>query len=287
MEYSDRNCRKLLEDLPEAVFLETLKGSIIDVNGQACKLLGYSREELLEMEVDDLVPKEAPTFLPDKVDEATRAGESLETINVDSRGNNIPVELRGRTVKLDGKERILVSVRKIEERKEREEQLELYKMAVEGSNDLMAACDQDYHYLFANQAYKDFYEVEEDIRDYRVGDLVGTEKFNNTVKARVDKSLQGERMEYEMTRIHPRGEERELKVIYYPLKVNDRIHGIVAVLRDVTEVKSVKRELEEVNVRLRKSKKRYRRYFEELGDAVFITKVGEENHGSIQDANGV
>ncbi|MBS3765950.1 diguanylate cyclase, partial [Candidatus Bipolaricaulota bacterium] len=146
--------------------------------------------------------------------------------------------------------------------------------------------DQDYNYLFANESYRSFYGVEEDdIGNYKIEDLVGSETFENSVKPRVDRCLDGERVEYEMTRTHPGGEEREIKVIYYPLKVNDRIHGMVAVLRDVTEVESVKRELEEVNERLRKSKKRYRRYFEELGDAVFITKVGGEDHGSILDAN--
>ncbi|MFP4136178.1 MAG: MASE3 domain-containing protein [Candidatus Acetothermia bacterium] len=37
--------------------------------------------------------------------------------------------------------------------------------------------------------------------------------------------------------------------------------------------------------RLRDSERKYQRYFEKLGDALFITKVGGEDHGKILDAN--
>ena len=44
---------KLLEHVPDAVFVADLDGRIIDVNPAACSLLGYEREELLKMRPRD------------------------------------------------------------------------------------------------------------------------------------------------------------------------------------------------------------------------------------------
>ena len=137
MEFTDRNCREFMEQLPEAVFLESLEGEILDVNKEACSLLGYSKEELLDMEVEDLVPEGAPAFLPDEIDNATRSGEPLETANLDKEGNKIPIELRRRIIELEGEERMLVTVRDISDRKRAERKLKQsqrrLKWALEGT----------------------------------------------------------------------------------------------------------------------------------------------------------
>jgi diguanylate cyclase (GGDEF)-like protein/PAS domain S-box-containing protein len=106
-----------MEQLPEAVFLETLEGDILDVNKEACVLLGYNKEELLDMVVEDLVPEGSPAFLPDRIDNATGSGEPLKTANLHKDGTEIPVELRGRIVEIDGEKRMLVSVRDVTEQK--------------------------------------------------------------------------------------------------------------------------------------------------------------------------
>ena len=51
--YSD-----ILYHAPDAIFIESLDGIILDVNLQACKLHGMSREELIGMSVLELVPPE-------------------------------------------------------------------------------------------------------------------------------------------------------------------------------------------------------------------------------------
>ena len=123
MKFSDRNCREFMEQLPEAVFLETLEGVILDVNKEACELLGYSKEELLDLEVEDLVPKGAPAFLHDEIDSAAKSGEPLETVNIDNKGHEVPVEIRGRIIEVGGEKGMLVSIRDISRRKRTREEL--------------------------------------------------------------------------------------------------------------------------------------------------------------------
>ncbi len=287
MKLSSKNCRKILERLPEAVFLEDFDGNILAVTQGACDLLGYTKEELREMTVDDIVPEGAPSFLPDQIDKATRTGRKLETFNLDREGREIPIDLRGKIITVDGEKRILVSIRDISIRKEREIRLKQYEMAVEGSDDLMAVCDENYRYLFANRAYREMYQVgPEEIQKKRVEELLGSEAFYKEVKSRVDRCLRGETVEYEMWREHPQLGDRLLDIIYYPLRSGEGIQGFVAVMRDITERKKVEEKLKEANKRLKRSRERYQSYFEELGDAVYITKVSDgDDHGKILDAN--
>ncbi len=117
MSFANYEVRELIKYLPEALFLEDWEGNILDVNQEACRLLGYRREELLEQDVDKIVPEDQPVFQPGQIDEATREGEPIETINLRKDGTHLPVELKGRIIDVEGEKRVLVSVRDITERK--------------------------------------------------------------------------------------------------------------------------------------------------------------------------
>ncbi|KXA94757.1 hypothetical protein AKJ36_02300 [candidate division MSBL1 archaeon SCGC-AAA259I07] len=116
--------KTLFNQLTDALFLESTDGRILDVNKAACELLGYDYEELMGMSVDDLVPENAPAFLPREIDKATRKGKPLETVNRRKDGTLVPIELRGRIIELEEEKRMLVSIRDITERKEAEEREE-------------------------------------------------------------------------------------------------------------------------------------------------------------------
>jgi diguanylate cyclase (GGDEF)-like protein/PAS domain S-box-containing protein len=113
---SEERHRLLFEQLSDALFVETLDGRILNVNESACKLLGYTHEELTQMTVPDLLPPGAPGFLPQEIDAATIHENIIETANKRKDGSVVPVELRGRVLKIDGQPRLLVSLRDITKR---------------------------------------------------------------------------------------------------------------------------------------------------------------------------
>lgn len=108
--------KALFEQLSDALFLESLDGKILAVNESACRLLGYSRDELTRLTVGDLVPEGGKKFLPELIDEETMAGKALETVNRRKDGTLVPVELRGRIIEIHGAKRMLVSLRDISAR---------------------------------------------------------------------------------------------------------------------------------------------------------------------------
>ncbi len=129
------------------------------------------------------------------------------------------------------------------EHRRAEKSLRLYERAVEESEDLIAAADKEYRYLFANKSYREYYgQKEGQILGQKIRDLVEKEEFDECIKQNLDKCLEGESVQYEMSRKFPDiDEERHMNVGYYPLRdENGNIRGVVGILRDVTEQTNIR-----------------------------------------------
>jgi len=56
---SELKFRKYVDYAPHGIFVANEKGEYIDINSSACKISGYSKEELLSMKIMELVPEES------------------------------------------------------------------------------------------------------------------------------------------------------------------------------------------------------------------------------------
>lgn len=124
----------------------------------------------------------------------------------------------------------------VTDRKEREAQLHQYERAVEGATDLIAAIDDEYQYLFANEAYREFHSLDaETVRETTLQSGIGPDMFE-TAEPYVERALDGESVRYQMTRTCEDRPDRTFDIEYYPLE-DDRgeIRGAVATMRDVTD----------------------------------------------------
>ncbi len=118
---SESKYRLLLEQASDGIHTYDLRGDFIETNPKLCEMLGYTREELLRLNVEDIVPPEDLAVTPVRFD-ALRAGQSLLTERRLRRkdGTLLPVEISGRMIG-DG---VLQSiVRDISERKRAEAEL--------------------------------------------------------------------------------------------------------------------------------------------------------------------
>ena len=100
-------------------------GQIIDANNVACKMLGYTRDELIGMGIGDI---DAPESIVDihRVVEDLKAGRDVlfEQVHVTKDGKRIPVEVHAQTFEYKGRLAILSTARDITERKQAEEALQ-------------------------------------------------------------------------------------------------------------------------------------------------------------------
>ncbi|OQW95971.1 MAG: hypothetical protein BWK77_06600 [Verrucomicrobia bacterium A1] len=117
----EERCRILVENSPDAIFVEAEDGTVLDVNPEACRLQGLKRTELIGRNVTDLVP-------PEDV-EQVRAGFSrwftgetkeVEGFSWDPGGRRIPVEIRGSIIQHEGRRAAILHVRDITNRKRAE-----------------------------------------------------------------------------------------------------------------------------------------------------------------------
>jgi PAS domain S-box-containing protein len=138
---SELEYRSLIEQATDAIFISNGNGQFSDVNESACRLLGYTKEELLKMNVRDLLGAEVSASAPPRFDELKKGGSILsERILQAKDGSTIPVEINSKMLS-NGK--MLGMVRDISERKEVEARIlklneDLEQKVAERTNELQA-----------------------------------------------------------------------------------------------------------------------------------------------------
>ena len=120
---SEARFRTLVDHATDAFFLVDERGTILDVNRQACDGLGYTRDELIGMTPRDFDPDVPPGF----INERFAKGEDIVTLESRHRrkdGALFPVEVRSRAhYSADGRRFAIALVQDITARKKAEQAL--------------------------------------------------------------------------------------------------------------------------------------------------------------------
>lgn len=119
---SEKRFRSIIEQATDAMYLSDFEGNLIDVNIQACKSTGYSRQEMLRMNLSDL---DATHNTNEKLQDFFSILEvnqqlTFESVHKRKDGSTFPVEISSSLIELDGKAGAIGFVRDISERKENE-----------------------------------------------------------------------------------------------------------------------------------------------------------------------
>ncbi|MFO7731060.1 MAG: PAS domain S-box protein, partial [Spirochaetia bacterium] len=110
--------RNLMENSIDAVYLLSETGTILQVNHTACKMLGYSKQELLQLTIDDVDPNyPSKHFIEFWRDKPKGTTVLFETIHRHKCGKELPVEVNGIFFMLDGEKYLFGVSRELTERK--------------------------------------------------------------------------------------------------------------------------------------------------------------------------
>jgi PAS domain S-box-containing protein len=122
---SESRFRALVEHAGDAFFLSTMDGEIIDVNQQACRSLGYTREELLSMTLAEIDLQVESHQHKDKFWSKLVPGlfTTLEGLHRRKNGSVFPVEVRAGMVEIGETHHMLGLARNVSERRRAEEEL--------------------------------------------------------------------------------------------------------------------------------------------------------------------
>ncbi|PQO47866.1 PAS domain S-box protein [Blastopirellula marina] len=131
IEASETRFRLLFDGAADAVFVRDRNGKIFDVNHEACRVLGYTREELIGMSVSDidLDWKQADAHLIwNQLAEQSRDFHPLvERVHRRKDGTTFPVEIRLTLFEREGESFILSAARDATLRKAAEQQTKAAK----------------------------------------------------------------------------------------------------------------------------------------------------------------
>lgn len=122
---SEGKYRNLFENAIDSIFvIDIASRQILDVNEIAVQQLGYSREELLGMTIDDLNPASDKADRAQLIQELRHTGSlRFERTHVRKDGSRFPVEVSTSIVEYQGRKIYQSLVRDISKRKKAEEEL--------------------------------------------------------------------------------------------------------------------------------------------------------------------
>ena len=120
-----RDLKDLILDLTsDSIFLHDHEGNFIYINQAAYKTLGYTKDELMDMNLHDLNVPEFTTRIKPRINHLMEKGErTFEAAHFRKNGSVIPVEINSRIIEYENKNLVLSSVRDISRRKKAEKAL--------------------------------------------------------------------------------------------------------------------------------------------------------------------
>ncbi len=254
-------------------------GSFAYVNEEACRSLGYTKEELLAMSVHDIDPNYPEAGREKQWQRIRDAGAlTYETVHVDRSGNTAPVEVTSNYFQTEGVELSLAFVRDISERRRAEQDLrdreEKYRQLFQQSMDAVALVAVDGTLLEANEACLNLFGWTSDaIGRSNVRNLYADAAHRDDFLARLDTA--GRIADEELLLRRPDG--TELICLRSGVARRDsagKLIAVQAVIRDITAHRRAQRNLDE-------SELRFRSLVENTGTGILLTRLT----GEILDCN--
>jgi len=148
---SEEQFHRLFDTIADAVFIHDINGRILQVNRTARDRLGYSKEELLKMSVEDINTVEFAELMHERTKTILQQGHGVfESAHICSDGTVIPVEVSARTIQYSDNSAIISVARDISERKRAEQLLESTNRALRilsAVDEAVVRADNEYRLL--------------------------------------------------------------------------------------------------------------------------------------------
>ncbi|MBE0431499.1 MAG: PAS domain S-box protein, partial [Dehalococcoidia bacterium] len=269
---SEERYRSLVNNVNQGIFRSTPgpKGKFLEVNRALEQITGYSREELLRIDVAELYHN------GEERDEAIRELESAdqavegETHCRKKDGSEIIVsevtvpvrDDKGQVMYFDG------ILEDITERKRAEEALKLqraqFRQLFENSPDAIVMLDTDERVIQANRGFQKLFGYgAEEVIGQPINELVIPDDRRREAAALSRAVLHGRFVREEEVRKRKDGSLVDVSVVGYPLRLEGRLVGIYVIYSNISKRKKMEKEI-------RQAAEEWRETFDSISDAVSI-----------------
>jgi two-component system, sporulation sensor kinase E len=238
----------IFEASKDAIGYATIDGTILLINRAFSELTGFSREELLRMNVRDLIPEQHRKQRDDMVAQVLQTGEpnEYEIEYLRKNGSRVPVSITVFAVKReDGKSIGLAAiVRDLSERKHAEEQ---FRLVVESSPNGLLMVDEQGTIRMVNRQIDELF-------GYERAELIG-QSVEILVPQHMRSHHAGDRAEFiahsesramgkgrDLYGVRKDGQEFPLEIGLNPIRTPDGLRVLASVV-DITERKHIQKQL--------------------------------------------
>ena len=268
---SEAKFKVYVENSPVAVFVANAEGKYEYVNEAASKLLGYSREELLEMCIPQIIFKQEKFEDLKKFARVKEAGQSLSETSLKTKGG-LPVYVILNSVKLpDGK--LMAICENITERKKDEKAVRMsearYRHLADSLPEIVFETDTNGKIIYVNESAFE-------ITGYTKADIAKgvfafdffEQKDKQRAKENFSKTWTNNSLcDNEYTFIRKDGSTIPVIISSKPIIVDNKTVGLRGIVIDITQRKNAERGLME-------SEAKFRNLAEESPNMIFINYKG-------------
>ena len=255
---SEEKYRSLIEQASDAIYLIDTDGNFTDVNDSMCKMIGYTREELLQLNVASIIdPGELKTDPLPKYLQNPKKSEIRERRFMRKDGYIFPVEIN---VKMFSDNMILVIARDVTSRKKMETELreaELKFRTIAEKSMVGVYIVQNGKFVYLNPRFAEVfgYKPDELINTVSVETIIDKD-YRDITNENVRKRISGEveSVHYETKGLKKDGSNNWVEFYGSRANIGDEA-TIIGSMIDITERKAAEEEL-------RSSEQKYKLLFE-------------------------
>jgi PAS domain S-box-containing protein len=238
---SERHYRDLFEGIDDAIFVHDMEANLLDVNEAACRRLGYSRDELLQMKTTQIDDPDFADGFYERLDRQ-KSGGSLSTdygAHLTKDGRRIDIHANSKLISYRGEPAVLSVIRDITALKQAEEAIRFQATLVDQISDAVYSTDLNENILTWNRAAERLYgwQADEVIGQF-AGKVVGSQLTVEQRQKAVQQIRDSGHWEDEI--IHTARDGRRIEVLVSTSLLKDSSgspSGFIAISRDITERK--------------------------------------------------
>jgi PAS domain S-box-containing protein len=268
---SENKYRNLFDYATDAIFVQSLKGNILSVNNEACRLLNYTKEELNSLNLTDLLSEDTNVNLAELNSILrNRGSHRFETRYRKKDGSPVDVEISIRLIRLLDEDVVQLFVHDITIRKKAQKEISMLAHAVKSVTECVSITDMQNKLIFVNDAFIKTYGYTPEELMGKSLNIIRSQKNPISLLKDIEQATIGGGWQGEL--INRTRDGKEFPIFLSTSVVKNESGEPVALIGVATDI-TERKQLENA---LRDSEKDYRGLFENAHDAIIIFRPEDE-----------